>query len=180
MTLLAVAGFAAFQIRGRVAPEPSTADFGRATGALAGLGFNLPDEEADPALEVTASPAEPATETDDGDEQSSDATTPVDTIATHGWLSQMQVRALVARYFPEEDVNAAIRVAWCESHFNPTAINPETGGTGLFNHLPEFWDQRAEAAGFAGAEPTDPEANVAAAAYAVYEEGGWAVFGCTP
>ena len=89
----------------------------------------------------------------------------------------MQVRALVTRYFRPEDVNRAIRVAWCQSRFNPSSSDPQTGGTGLFHHLPEFWDARAEAVDFAGAEPSDPEAP-AAAAYAVYEEGGWAVFPC--
>jgi hypothetical protein len=92
----------------------------------------------------------------------------------------MQMRTVISKYFTAEDVNRAIRVAWCESRFNPTSTNHETGGTGLFHHLPEFWPQRAEAAGFAGAEATDAEANVAAAAYAVYEEGGWAVFNCSP
>ena len=95
-----------------------------------------------------------------------------------GWLSQVEVRALVSLYFEEEDVNQAVRVAWCESRFDPEAVDLTTGATGLFKHLPKYWAERAEKAGFRGAEPTDAEASVAAAAWAVYEGGGWDVFGC--
>lgn len=177
VTLLAVAGFAAFQIGGRDAPVPASASLGREVGAMAGLGFNSPQFEV-VAAAAPESPQLSSAEADSG-EPSGEAA-PVDTIPTHGWLSEMQVRALVAKYFRPEDINRAIRVAWCESRFNPTSTNPETGGTGLFHHLPEFWPQRTTAAGFPNAEPTDVEASVAAAAYAVYNEGGWAVFNCIP
>lgn len=176
VTLLAVAGFAAFQISGRSAPILSNATLGREVGALAGLGFNSPTGQT--AVAVAAVPADSEGGATTGVVDST--TDPVDTVPTHGWLSEMQIRALVAKYFKPEDVNRAIRVAWCESSFNPTSTNHETGGAGLFHHLPEFWPQRAEAAGFPGTEPTDAEANVAAAATAVYDEGGWAVFTCSP
>lgn len=177
VTLLAVAGFAAFQIGGREAPVPSNANLGREVGALAGLGFNAVTAET--AVAVAATPPDEAVTVtaDTGDTSAED---PVDTLPTHGWLSEMQIRALVSKYFEPEDINRAIRVAWCESRFNPTSTNHETGGTGLFHHLPEFWPGRAEAAGFPGAEPTDAEASVAAAAHAVYQEGGWSVFNCIP
>ncbi len=181
VTLLAVAGFAAFQIGGRSAPEPATAALGRDAGALAGLGFNTPHADMAATVAVPSSAAEEdSTASDRGQSEEGAEEVVIDTVPTHGWLSEMQVRALVTKYFRPEDINRAIRVAWCESRFNPTSSNPETGGTGLFHHLPEFWSQRTEAAGFPGAQPTDAEANVAAAAYAVYEEGGWAVFTCTP
>jgi hypothetical protein len=174
VTLLAVAGFAAFQIGGREAPMASNADLGRQAGALAGLGFN--SAEAQVAVVAVAVEARPS----DSDLGSDRQPVPVDTLPTHGWLSEMQVRALVSMYFRPEDINRAIRVVWCESRFNPTATNPHTGATGLFQHLPEFWPQRAAAAGFPRAEPTDPEANVASAAEAIYNEGGWDVFACAP
>ena len=181
VTLLAVAGFAAFQIGGREAPPVADATLGRQVGALAGLGFNAPRGET--AVALSAVPLTAPTDTQDDLTNPTSTTkpeTPVDTVPTNGWLSEMQVRALAAKYFAPEDVNRAIRVIWCESRFNPTSTNSETGGTGLFHHLPEFWSERAAAAGFTGAEPTDPEANVAAAAFAVYEEGGWSVFNCIP
>lgn len=174
VTLLAVAGFAAFQITDRRAPATSNATLGREVGALAGLGFNTQTAKAAVAVSDDSNPTDAETTAAVVEDES------VDTLPTHGWLSEMQMRTLISKYFTDEDVNRAIRVAWCESRFNPTSTNHETGGAGLFHHLPEFWPQRAEAAGFAGAEATDAEANVAAAAYAVYEEGGWAVFNCSP
>jgi hypothetical protein len=49
---------------------------------------------------------------------------------------------------------------------------------GLFQHLPQYWNERAANAGFMGFEPTNAEASAAAAAWAVYQGGGWDVFGC--
>jgi hypothetical protein len=184
VALLAVAGFAAFQIQGRDAPPPSNDALGREVGALAGLGFNAPKSQVVAVAATTeeegesAGEAEPTTE-DLMTSVEAEEADPVDTVPSHGWLSEMQVRALIGHHFQEEDVNRAIRVAWCQSRFNPTSTNTETGGTGLFHHLPEFWPQRAAEAGFPDAAPTDPEANVAAAAHAIYDEGGWAVFPCS-
>ncbi len=178
VALLAVAGFAAFQIGGREAPQSSHADLGREVGALAGLGFNAPRVES--AVAVSEAPIDDAAASDRALTQATGVDPSADTVPTHGWLSEMQVRSLVSKYFAPEDVNRAIRVAWCESRFNPDSNDPQTGGTGLFHHLPQFWEQRADAAGFPGSDPTDPEANVAAAAYAIYNEGGWAVFNCSP
>jgi hypothetical protein len=97
---------------------------------------------------------------------------------TSGWLSQVQVRELVTRFFAAEDVNRAVRIAWCESRFDPTSTNLRTGAVGLFQHLPQYWAERASQAGYPGADPTDPEASTAAAAWAVYNEGGWDTFAC--
>jgi hypothetical protein len=182
VALLAVAGFAAFQIQGREIPQSPTATLGREVGALAGLGFNAPDSQVAKAAATSGTSSQEEEPTAEDLLGTTDTSVPesFDTVPTHGWLSEMQVRALITGYFNEEDVNRAIRVAWCQSRFNPTSTDPATGGTGLFHHLPEFWPPRAEAVGFAGAEPTDPEANVAAAAYAIYEEGGWSIFPCTP
>lgn len=177
VTLLAVAGFAAYQISGREAPPPPAAELGRDVGAIAGLSFAAP-EHAGP-VRVLAEPVDDGAATVPAPEIAVEDL-PLDTVPTHGWLSEVQVRALIARYFQPDDVNRAIRVAWCESRFSPTSSNPRTGATGLFQHLPEFWPARAEAVDFPGAEPTDPEANVAAAAHAIYQEGGWDVFTCLP
>lgn len=176
VTLLAVAGFAAFQTQSREVPQSSSAALGRQVGAMAGLGFNAPQ----PQVAAPAEPEEPPTAEDLTLATEQAKQQPLDTVPTHGWLSQTQVRALVMAYFEPEDVNRAIRVSWCQSRFDPESTDPLTGGTGLFHHLPEFWPDRAEAAGFAGAAATEPEANVAAAAQAVYDEGGWAIFPCTP
>lgn len=76
-------------------------------------------------------------------------------------------RPLVAQYFPAGRVDAALTVMTCESKGNPNARNPYTGASGLFQHLPRYWPERARAVGFAGASPYHAEANIAAAAYLV-------------
>ncbi len=176
VALLAVAGFAAFGTSGSTQADPgfdaSAESMGHDIGARAGLtfallaGHTLTAETGAP--EVVEEP-EAETETGEGS---------TGTIASDGWLSQVEVRALVAEYFKSEDVNKAVRVAWCESRFDPNSTNLRTGAVGLFQHLPRYWEERAEQAGFAGADPTDPEASTAAAAWAVYEGGGWDTFAC--
>ena len=179
VALLAVAGFAAFGTSGSTQAEPefdaTEPGLGHSTGAQAGFNFAVlagqgaaGDSEAVTATTVAAeqasSPADQSTGTIASDES--------------GWLSQVQVRALVGEYFAAEDVNKAVRVAWCESRFNPDSTNLRTGAVGLFQHLPKYWAERAENAGFPGADPTDAEASTAAAAWAVYNEGGWDTFAC--
>lgn len=186
VALLAIAGFATFgdpEASGeQVVAQAAEASIGHASGAYAGLAFAylvVDVEFEEPALansevlarEIAALPFEPATE---DDATTSDDSRP----ATSDWLSEVEVRALVSLYFEPRDVNQAVRVAWCESRFDPTSVNLRTGGVGLFQHLPRYWEERASNAGFPGADPTDPEASVAAAAWAVYNGGGWDVFAC--
>jgi hypothetical protein len=182
VALLAAAGFAAFGTTGSTEAElqfdASEPGLGHSTGAQAGFNYALLAGEGSPGTQGTATAttldgAEPA-ESDEGETSADGTIAPAET----GWLSQVQVRALVAKYFATEDVNRAVRVAWCESHFNPSSTNLRTGAVGLFQHLPRYWEERAESAGFPGAEPTDPEASTAAAAWAVYNEGGWDTFVC--
>jgi hypothetical protein len=169
VALLALAGFAAFgsprpntqQIR----TEAAAASMGHAAGAYAGLGFARLG-----VVEVEAVPADTElAATEDQPEALAGGT-----IATPGtgWLSEVEVRALVSLYFEPADVNRAVRVAWCESRFDPSSVDLRTGGIGLFQHLPRYWQERAASAGFPGADQSDPEASVAAAAWAVYHGGG--------
>lgn len=185
VALLAIAGFAAFNgfdpTSDEVQLEAAEASIGHTSGAYAGLGFVLLGESGTQSETVGASEVtvEDSAEIGgaSGDE---DADTAPGTIASpaSGWLSQVEVRALVSLYFTEEDVNRAVRVAWCESRFDPEAVDLKTGATGLFKHLPRYWPERTAKAGFPGADPTDAEASVAAAAWEVYEGGGWDVFTC--
>lgn len=82
-------------------------------------------------------------------------------------------RALVAHFFHPRDVDLAVRVISCESLGDPDAKNPRSTASGLFQHLASQWPPRAEAAGYPGVSVFDPVANVAAAAWLVYEGGGW-------
>ncbi|MDP3984464.1 MAG: transglycosylase family protein [Acidimicrobiia bacterium] len=87
--------------------------------------------------------------------------------APAGW------RSLVAQYFRPGDVERALRIIECESSGNADAVNPGSGASGLFQHLPRYWKVRAASAGFAGFSSLDPEANIAASAGLVYHGGGW-------
>jgi hypothetical protein len=179
VVLLAVAGFAAFGTSGSTQTDPGSdapaAALGHEAGTRAGLAFaQLADNQASHGVEALTT-----TQTDGEDERGPAADeTSTGTIAESGWLSQVQVRAIVALYFAAEDVNRAVRVAWCESRFDPESVNLRTGAVGLFQHLPRYWEERAANAGFAGADATDPEASTAAAAWAVYHGGGWDTFAC--
>lgn len=185
--LLALVGFATF---GDPTPsgdlvqiEAAAESIGHASGAYAGLAFAylvIDVEFAEPAIsdaerlaaELASLPVvESSTDEADVQAETSGST-------TSNWLSEVEVRALVSLYFEAEDVNRAVRVAWCESRFDPTSVDLRTGAVGLFRHLPRYWAERSSNAGFQGADPTEPEASTAAAAWAVYNEGGWDVFAC--
>jgi hypothetical protein len=84
-----------------------------------------------------------------------------------GWLS------LVEAYFAPADISRALWVIHCESSGDPTAVHPSSGASGLFQHLPKFWDDRSSKAGRSGDSIMDPDANVAVAAWLVYSGGGW-------
>ncbi|MPZ52746.1 MAG: transglycosylase SLT domain-containing protein [Acidimicrobiia bacterium] len=89
-------------------------------------------------------------------------------------------RDLVEQYFPASEVDRAIRIIDCESNGDPNARNPSSGASGLFQHLPRYWPERSNAAGFAGSSIYDPEANIGVAAWLVYEypAGGWHHWTC--
>ena len=61
------------------------------------------------------------------------------------------------------DAEQLLRVAWCESRFNPGAYNA-SGASGLFQFMPRTWASNSFRAGYEGASPFDPvaSANVAA------------------
>ena len=81
-------------------------------------------------------------------------------------------RPLVEVYFQPGDVGWALRIIRCESGGNPQAKNPRSTASGLFQHLASLWPDRAAKAGFAAQSVFDPEANVAVAAWLLYEGGG--------
>jgi hypothetical protein len=180
VALLAVAGFAAFGTSGSTPADPGSdapaSGLGRDVGTRVGLAFAR--LTVNPATDVATIEATEAVAPGQGDGTEQTGQASPGTIAESGWLSQVEVRALVSKYFAAEDVNRAVRVAWCESRFDPESSNLRTGAVGLFQHLPRYWAERADNAGFPGAEPTDPEASTAAAAWAIYHGGGWDTFAC--
>jgi soluble lytic murein transglycosylase-like protein len=58
-----------------------------------------------------------------------------------------------------------LRVAYCESRYNPNAYNASSGASGLFQFIPSTWAISSVRAGYAGASVFDPVANANAAAY---------------
>lgn len=80
---------------------------------------------------------------------------------------------LVAQYFPEDQYWNALRVMACESRGTPTALNPTSDAAGLFQFLPGTWLIASKGAGFEGADPYDPEANIASASWLVQRSIEW-------
>ncbi len=186
IALLAIAGFAAFSGQTRSAEsqvEAAAASIGHASGAYAGLAFAYMLTDARLAEPLTSPEDDLAAELESlkfhaGSALAEDGEVSASVSPTEYWLSEVEVRALVSLYFEPEDVNRAVRIAWCESRFDPSSVNLRTGGVGLFQHLPQYWEERSSNAGYPGSDPSDPEASVAAAAWAVYHGGGWDVFAC--
>jgi hypothetical protein len=190
VSMLAVAGFAAFSTDEDVTDDDASStlasDIGRTAGAVSALAF-VGTADTLPNVDVPS--------TIDLDPRAPSATgllgsgAPLDEVSDRrggvyvrsGYLLETDVRSLVSNHFAPEDVNRAIRVAWCMSSFNPAAINPVTGASGLFQHLPDDWAERAVAVGRPGSSIFDPDTNVAVAAWMLYDlPGGWSHWECAP
>jgi soluble lytic murein transglycosylase-like protein len=73
------------------------------------------------------------------------------------------------------DADQLLRVAYCESRYNPGAYNASSGASGLFQFLPSTWAANSVRAGFGGASVWDPvaSANVAAYMFRSGQSGQW-------
>ncbi|MGH8928695.1 MAG: transglycosylase SLT domain-containing protein [Acidimicrobiia bacterium] len=132
------------------------------------------------------------TSTTAGTTTAATATTPVVTTTTvPGSISRTlkpaveRWRSLTASYFSADLVDQALSIIQCESLGDPEAYNPYSGASGLFQFLPGTWAVTSPKAGFAGASPFDPEANIAAAAWlsSYYQSTGrgpWVPWYCQP
>jgi peptidoglycan hydrolase CwlO-like protein len=131
------------------------------------------DAEEEPAPTTTAPPA-PTTTVDDGGGGGGNFDFPP---AVERW------RSLAAAYFPGGRVDEALAIIECESLGDPDAYNPYSGASGLFQFLPATWASTSPKAGFSGASPFDPEANMGTAAwlanqYADIGQGFWSPWSC--
>lgn len=116
---------------------------------------NRPDPPDDPG-DPTTTTSSPTT------------TVPPTTPTTSDWNGDPGVeqwRELAEDYFPASRVDEALQIMGCESGGDPNAYNPYSGAAGLYQFLPSTWASTAPKAGFGGASPFDPEANIAAAAW---------------
>jgi hypothetical protein len=79
-------------------------------------------------------------------------------------------------YFLADDFDWAMRVILCESSGREEVVNRRSKSTGLFQHLPKFWEERHVLANDAGyvndGDMFDPDDNIAVAAWLYYEYGG--------
>ncbi|HEV8534209.1 MAG TPA: transglycosylase SLT domain-containing protein [Candidatus Limnocylindria bacterium] len=74
------------------------------------------------------------------------------------------------------DPEQLLRVAWCESRFNPSAYNA-SGASGLFQFMPRTWAANSVRAGYAGASPFDPVAAANVAAW-MFARGSASLWSC--
>jgi soluble lytic murein transglycosylase-like protein len=84
------------------------------------------------------------------------------------------ISAAAAKY--GVDPEQLLRVAYCESRYDPLAYNSVLGASGLFQIIPGTWRVNSAAAGYAGASVWDPvaNANVAAWMFSTGKSGQWA------
>jgi len=84
------------------------------------------------------------------------------------------IRAAAAKY--GVDPEQLLRVAYCESRYDPLAYNSVLGASGLFQIIPGTWRANSGPAGYAGASVWDPvaNANVAAWMFSTNKSGQWA------
>jgi hypothetical protein len=91
-----------------------------------------------------------------------------------------QVRQLIrcaARHWPVTGgPDKAIRVARCESHFDPSAYNP-AGYLGVFQQARVYWPDRADHYGFDGRSAYNGRANVVVSIRMAHSS-GWSAWGC--
>jgi septal ring factor EnvC (AmiA/AmiB activator) len=143
-----------------------------------------------PTTTNTTSPPQTTPTTSGGSSPTTTAPPPPTTTSTSGgggsWNHPPQVeqwRSLVSAHFPSHRVEEALRIIDCESNGDPNATNPYSGAAGLFQFLPSTWATTAPKAGYSGASPYDPVANVASAAWLAnrYQELGnyyWQAWSC--
>jgi len=73
------------------------------------------------------------------------------------------IRSAAARW--GADPAQLLRVAWCESRYNPSAYNASSGASGLFQFMPRTWAANSVRAGYSGASAFDAVASANTAAY---------------
>lgn len=80
------------------------------------------------------------------------------------------IQAAAARW--GADPAQLLRVAWCESRYNPSAYNA-SGASGLFQFMPRTWAANSVRAGYSGASAFDPVASANTAAYMFRNGQAW-------
>jgi len=99
-------------------------------------------------------------------------TTPAPAPAAPGEIESI-IRSAAATW--GADPSQLLRVAWCESRYNPLAYNPRSGASGLFQFMPATWAANSVRAGYGGASVFDAVASANVAAYMFHngQAGQW-------
>ncbi len=85
------------------------------------------------------------------------------------------IRDAAAKYGIDPEL--LLRVAYCESRYDPLAYNGILGASGLFQIIPGTWRANSVPAGYAGASVWDPVANANVAAW-MFARGGASQWAC--
>jgi len=85
------------------------------------------------------------------------------------------IRAAADRY--GADPEQLLRVAWCESRYDPSAYNPTHGDSGLFQFIPSTWTANSARLGYSGASAFDPVASANVAAW-MFSRGSASLWTC--
>ena len=142
--------------------------------------FSLPDLREPLALQ-----SEPAAECWEATLGPDGGTAPVPcpaVVPPEGWRSfpeaVEQWRPLVRESLQARGVWEPWREDWflatmqCESGGNPDAVNASSGASGLMQHLPGYWAERAVKAGRPGEDRFDPAANIDVSAWLAFQAQG--------
>lgn len=126
----------------------------------------LEEQPASPAAEQAPAPAPSATRATPAPAPTPRAVTPPPGAGGDG------LAAIYAVFGNSPGLSWALRVANCESHYNPLAINRYSGASGLFQFMPATWN-----ANFPGQNIWDPYAQ-ARAALVFYNAGRQSAWTC--
>lgn len=77
-------------------------------------------------------------------------------------------RSRVEEFFLPQDVEKALAIIYCESRGTRKALNQKSQASGIFQHKPLYWEYRSRMAGFEGWNIFNARANIATAAWLVY------------
>ncbi len=81
------------------------------------------------------------------------------------------IRTAAARW--SVDPEQLMRVAYCESRYDPHAFNPRASDSGLFQFIPRTWAANSVRAGYGGASPFDAVASANTAAFMFGQGQAW-------
>ena len=139
--------------------QPVPGGLGRNAGQLSELAMELRDNPPPPTPAPTAPPA-------------ARAAAPVAVFKPPPGSGGSGLAAIYAVFNGSPGLSWALRVANCESHYNPLAVNRSSGASGLFQFMPATWN-----ANFPGWNIWDPMAQ-ARAALAFYNAGRQSAWTC--